>query len=52
MPVHAFVHVTGGGIPGNLVRVLPNGTIAWSLPVGAVTPPATLTPGMAAWSST
>jgi len=21
--VHAFVHVTGGGIPGNLVRVLP-----------------------------
>jgi len=23
--VHAFVHVTGGGIPGNLVRVLPHG---------------------------
>jgi phosphoribosylformylglycinamidine cyclo-ligase len=23
--VHAFVHVTGGGIPGNLSRVLPNG---------------------------
>lgn len=23
VPVHAFVHVTGGGIPGNLVRVLP-----------------------------
>jgi phosphoribosylformylglycinamidine cyclo-ligase len=22
--VHAFVHVTGGGIPGNLVRVLPS----------------------------
>ncbi len=24
VPVHAFVHVTGGGIPGNLVRVLPH----------------------------
>ena len=23
VPVHAFAHVTGGGIPGNLVRVLP-----------------------------
>ncbi|MFM8972144.1 MAG: phosphoribosylformylglycinamidine cyclo-ligase [Actinomycetota bacterium] len=23
VPVHAFVHVTGGGIPGNLTRVLP-----------------------------
>lgn len=23
VPVHAFVHVTGGGVPGNLVRVLP-----------------------------
>ena len=23
--VHAFAHVTGGGIPGNLVRVLPDG---------------------------
>jgi len=23
VPVHAFVHVTGGGIPGNLVRILP-----------------------------
>jgi phosphoribosylformylglycinamidine cyclo-ligase len=23
-PVHAFVHVTGGGIAGNLVRVLPD----------------------------
>jgi phosphoribosylformylglycinamidine cyclo-ligase len=23
-PVHAFAHVTGGGIPGNLVRVLPH----------------------------
>jgi phosphoribosylformylglycinamidine cyclo-ligase len=24
VPVHAFAHVTGGGIAGNLVRVLPN----------------------------
>ncbi|HTL84036.1 MAG TPA: phosphoribosylformylglycinamidine cyclo-ligase [Acidimicrobiia bacterium] len=24
-PVHAFAHVTGGGIPGNLARVLPDG---------------------------
>ena len=23
VPVHAFAHVTGGGIPGNLARVLP-----------------------------
>lgn len=23
VPVHAFAHVTGGGLPGNLVRVLP-----------------------------
>src|SRR5262245_63330080 len=23
VPVHAFAHITGGGIPGNLVRVLP-----------------------------
>jgi phosphoribosylformylglycinamidine cyclo-ligase len=23
-PVHAFAHVTGGGIPGNAVRVLPH----------------------------
>ena len=26
--VHALAHVTGGGIPGNLVRVLPPGTVA------------------------
>ena len=26
--VHALAHVTGGGIPGNLVRVLPSGTEA------------------------
>lgn len=26
--VHAYVHVTGGGIPGNLVRVLPAGVDA------------------------
>jgi phosphoribosylformylglycinamidine cyclo-ligase len=25
-PVHAFVHVTGGGIPENLARVLPDGS--------------------------
>ena len=24
MPVHAFAHITGGGIPGNLARVLPD----------------------------
>lgn len=24
LPVHALAHITGGGIPGNLVRVLPN----------------------------
>ncbi len=36
--VHAFAHVTGGGIPGNLVRVLPSGVDAvvrrgsWSEP--------------------
>ncbi len=24
VPVHAFAHVTGGGIPGNLIRVLPD----------------------------
>jgi phosphoribosylformylglycinamidine cyclo-ligase len=31
--VHAFAHVTGGGIPGNLARVLPDGLraeIEWS----------------------
>jgi phosphoribosylformylglycinamidine cyclo-ligase len=36
--VHAFAHITGGGIPGNLVRVLPEGCRAivergtWSVP--------------------
>lgn len=25
LPVHALAHITGGGIPGNLVRVLPAG---------------------------
>ena len=24
LPVHAFAHITGGGIPGNLARVLPD----------------------------
>src|SRR6478609_5913167 len=24
IPVHAFAHITGGGIPGNIVRVLPD----------------------------
>lgn len=36
--VHALAHITGGGIPGNLVRVLPSGCAAivdprsWELP--------------------
>ena len=36
--VHALAHITGGGIPGNLVRVLPDGCAAivdprtWELP--------------------
>jgi phosphoribosylformylglycinamidine cyclo-ligase len=25
VPVHAFAHITGGGLPGNLARVLPSG---------------------------
>jgi phosphoribosylformylglycinamidine cyclo-ligase len=51
--VHAFVHVTGGGIPGNMPRVLPAGLdavldrSAWTVPpifeivraVGDVAPP-------------
>jgi phosphoribosylformylglycinamidine cyclo-ligase len=28
LPVHAAAHITGGGLPGNLVRVLPDGTEA------------------------
>ncbi|MCX9193596.1 phosphoribosylformylglycinamidine cyclo-ligase [Carbonactinospora thermoautotrophica] len=37
--VHAYAHITGGGIPGNLVRVLPEGLTArvdrasWTPPV-------------------
>jgi phosphoribosylformylglycinamidine cyclo-ligase len=36
--VHGLAHITGGGIPGNLVRILPEGTTAvvdptsWELP--------------------
>jgi phosphoribosylformylglycinamidine cyclo-ligase len=26
--IHGIAHITGGGIPGNLVRVLPEGTVA------------------------
>ncbi|MDP2229111.1 MAG: phosphoribosylformylglycinamidine cyclo-ligase [Moraxellaceae bacterium] len=38
LPVHALAHITGGGLPGNLPRVLPAGTDArideasWSWP--------------------
>ncbi len=38
VPVHAFAHITGGGLPGNLGRVLPEGCRAvirrgsWPLP--------------------
>ncbi|MBT8213819.1 MAG: phosphoribosylformylglycinamidine cyclo-ligase [Acidimicrobiia bacterium] len=38
MPVHGMAHITGGGIPGNLVRPLPEGTRALVEP-GAWTPP-------------
>jgi phosphoribosylformylglycinamidine cyclo-ligase len=38
VPVHGLAHITGGGIPGNLARILPAGlralcdTAAWSVP--------------------
>ncbi len=37
--VNAAAHITGGGIAGNLSRVLPAGTVAW-IDKGAWTPPA------------
>ncbi|MCE5230889.1 phosphoribosylformylglycinamidine cyclo-ligase [bacterium] len=36
--VKAAAHITGGGIEGNLVRVLPNGTTAW-VDLATWTPP-------------
>lgn len=39
LPVHALAHITGGGIPGNLPRVLPDGLGA-SIDAGAWTRPA------------
>ena len=27
-PVHAFAHITGGGLPGNLARIIPDGLTA------------------------
>jgi phosphoribosylformylglycinamidine cyclo-ligase len=39
LPVHAIAHITGGGLPGNLPRVLPEGCDArvdessWQWPV-------------------
>jgi len=37
--VHALAHITGGGIPGNLLRVLPEGCAATIDPTSWVVPP-------------
>ncbi len=37
--VHALAHITGGGIPGNLARVLPDGCRALVHPAAWPTPP-------------
>jgi phosphoribosylformylglycinamidine cyclo-ligase len=37
--VHAFAHITGGGIPGNLPRVLPPGVTATVDPIAWERPP-------------
>jgi phosphoribosylformylglycinamidine cyclo-ligase len=37
--VHALAHITGGGIPGNLLRVLPEGCEATVDPTSWVVPP-------------
>jgi phosphoribosylformylglycinamidine cyclo-ligase len=39
LDVHAFAHITGGGIPGNLSRVLPAGITARVEPAGWERPP-------------
>jgi phosphoribosylformylglycinamidine cyclo-ligase len=39
LEVHAFAHITGGGIPGNLSRVLPAGVAATIDPTAWARPP-------------